>query len=829
VDYFPNKFAADASNRPTSIETMVLRWAILIVLFSLGWEESRAAARPESAGKRGVNYQNEIKPLLTKYCYTCHGEKKKGDLDLRIYADEAAAKRDRTEFEKVLHNLQANEMPPENKPQPTAAERKLMADWVEAEVLGCDCKHPDPGRVTIRRLNRTEYNNTIRDLVGIAFQPADDFPDDDVGYGFDNIGDVLSLSPMLMEKYLAAAEKVLDLAIMTGPVTNGPVKRFDAAEMKCTSVGEKQEDGARMLATEGEVYAHFQFPKAGEYALRVRAAGQQAGPEPVRLEFRLAKQPVKVVEVKALEDEPQLYEARLQVQPGEQRVAVAFVNDYYDEKNPDPEKRDRNAIVHYLEIVGPLEQQQVPESHRRIFFREPAPQTTNAVAREIIASFARRAYRRPVTARELDRLAGFVQLAGRDGENFQTGIKLALEAVLVSPNFLFRGELQPEPDNPRSVHQVDEYALASRLSYFLWSSMPDEELFALAGQGKLQANLEKQVKRMLKDPKAHALVENFADQWLQIRNLAGITRDAETFPAFNEELRAAMGRETELFFEYVMQQDRSIFEFIDADYTFLNERLARHYGLAGVTGDEFRRVDLKGNQRGGLLTQASILTVTSTATRTSPVKRGKWVLENLLAAPPAPPPPDVPALKEGKAARQAGTLRQQMEQHRANPSCAACHARMDPIGFGLENYDAIGAWRTKEGDFQVDSSGQLAGGEEFHGAADLKTILLKEKKEAFVRCLSEKMLTYALGRGLEYYDKCALDEISREVARNKYRFSSVVLGVVRSTPFQHRRGEAGAKGERAALSSSPSALSTALWGSRCRGVMAQFLEAGLYP
>jgi cytochrome c553 len=781
---------------------MVLRWTILIVLFSLGWEESWAAARSENAGKRGVSYQSDIKPLLTKYCYTCHGEKKKGDLDLRIYADEAAAKHDRAEFEKVLHNLQANEMPPENKPQPTAAERKLMAEWIEAEVLGCDCNHPDPGRVTIRRLNRTEYNNTIRDLVGIPFQPADDFPDDDVGYGFDNIGDVLSLSPMLMEKYLAAAEKVLDLAVRTGPVTNGPLKRFEAAEMKCTSAVEKQEDGSRLLATVGEVYTQFRFPKAGEYVLRVRAAGQQAGPEPVRLEFRLDQHQVQVAEVKALEDQPETYEVRLQVSPGEQRVAVAFINDYYDAKFPDPDKRDRNAIIHYLEIAGPLEQEPLPESHRRIFFREPTPETTNAVAREIIASFARRAYRRPVTAQELDRLAGFVQLAGRDGGNFQTGIKLALEAVLVSPNFLFRGELQPEPDNPKSVHAVDEYALASRLSYFLWSSLPDEELFALARQGKLQANLEKQVKRMLKDPKAHALVENFADQWLQIRNLANITRDPETFPTFNEDLRAAMSRETELFFEFIMQQDRSIFEFIDADYTFLNERLARHYGLADVKGDEFRRVNLKEHQRGGLLAQASILTVTSTSTRTSPVKRGKWVLDNLLAAPPPPPPPDIPALKEGKEARHAGTLRQQMEQHRADPSCAACHARMDPIGFGLENYDAIGAWRTKEGDFQVDPSGQLAGGESFQGAADLKRILLKEKQEAFVRCLSEKMLTYALGRGLEYYDKCALDEISRQVARNRYRFSSVVLGVVRSTPFQRRRGEAGTKGEQASLSPS---------------------------
>lgn len=648
--------------RPTTLARnmpMVLRWLILIYLMLIGWGTARAAERAVESGKGGAGsniFGTNIKPLLNHYCYGCHGEKKKGDLDLRIYADELSVKRDAQVFEKVLDKLQSREMPPENKPQPTSAERKLIAGWIESSVLGCDCNHPDPGRVTIRRLNRAEYNHTIHDLMGIDFQPADDFPADDVGYGFDNIGDVLSLSPMLMEKYMTAAGKILDLA-----------------------------------------------------------------------------------------------------------------------------------------MAAPAELQPWTESYRRIFIRQPTPQTKDETAREIIGNFARRAYRRPVTPDEVERLFQIFQMVQKDGGSFESGIKLALQAVLVSPNFLFRGELQPEPDNPKSIHEVNDYALASRLSYFLWSTMPDDELFAQAAKGTLRRNLESEVKRMLKDPKAHALVENFADQWLQIRNLAMMTPDKEAFPEFDEELRSAMAGETERFFEYIMKQNRSVLEFINADYTFLNERLARHYRIKGVVGGGFQRVSLKGTQRGGLLTQASILTITSTPTRTSPVKRGKWVLENILGTPPPPAPPGVPVLKEEKGAALTGTMRQRMEQHRVDPVCASCHARMDPIGFGFENYDGIGAWRIKDGEFPIDASGKLFSGESFDGAGGLKTILLKRKQDQFVRCLSEKMLTYALGRGLERYDKCAIDKIVKNLGRNGYRFSTLVMEVVQSVPFEQRRGEGGAQ------------------------------------
>jgi hypothetical protein len=768
---------------------MILRWFIL-GLFLCATFVSRAVELRPQGGKAGpkITFETGVKPLLSQYCYGCHGEKKKGGLDLRIYTDGMTVKRDREVFEKVLNNLQSHEMPPENKPQPSLGQRELIANWIQSEVLGCDCNHPDPGRVTIRRLNRAEYNTTIRDLVEVNFQPAEDFPADDVGYGFDNIGDVLSLSPLLMEKYAIAAEKILDMAIVTG-TNHGIIQKYGAARFKSSLPGEVRGDGIWVVYAEGDVSKRFEFPKDGRYILRIKAAGQQAGPDPARMEIRLDGAPIKVMDVRAVESSPQVYEVVTRVRKGPKRLAGAFINDYYNADDPNPNNRDRNLLVESMEVVGPLDEP-LPESHRRIFARQPTPKTTNEVARSIIAQFTKRAYRRPVTGDEVERLFRLFQMAQKDGESFETSMKLPLEAVLVSPNFLFRGELQSKPNDPRSQSKIGEYALASRLSYFLWSSMPDNELFDLADKGKLRRNLDGQVKRMLKDAKAHALVDNFANQWLQIRNLSMITPDHAVFPEFNDELRASMAKETESFFEYVMQQDRSILDFIDSDYTFVNEPLARLYGITGVSGNDFQRVNLKGHERGGLLTQASILTVTSVSTRTSPVKRGKWVLENILGTPPPPPPANVPPLKNDHKEELTGTLRQRMVQHREDPNCASCHARMDPIGFGFENYNGIGGWRARDGKFDVNASAELISGDSFNGAAEFKSILLNQKREAFVRCLSEKMLTYALGRGLEFYDKCAVDQISKQVAANQFKFSSVVLGAVKSTPFQMRRGEA---------------------------------------
>src|SRR5262249_43162770 len=399
-------------------------------------------------------------------------------------------------------------------------------------------------------------------------------------------------------------------------------------------------------------------------------------------------------------------------------------------------------------------------------------------------------FRRAVTKEEVERFVGLIELAHKNGDDYEKGLQLALEAVLVSPNFLFRIELDKEPANPDAVHPVNEFELATRLSYFLWSTMPDDELLRLAEAGQLRSagNLDKQVKRMLKDPKARALVENFAGQWLQLRNLKTAAPDPGTYPAFDEALRAAMVKETELFFEAVMKEDRGILDFIDSDYSFVNERLAKHYGIAGVKGDEFRRVAFTGGARGGVLTQASILTLTSNPTRTSPVKRGKWILENVLGTPPPPPPPNVPELKDDKEVVLSGTLRQRMEQHRAKPDCAVCHDKLDPLGFGFENFDGIGGWRDKDGKFGIDPSGVLPDGKRFAGPTELRTIL-KGRAAEFRHCLSEKMLTYALGRGLEYFDKCAVDGITAMTAQGQDRFSALILAVVQSEPFQNRRGK----------------------------------------
>ncbi len=505
---------------------------------------------------------------------------------------------------------------------------------------------------------------------------------------------------------------------------------------------------------------------------------------------------LKIVEVKAVQQDPVVYEYRVKLRGGVRHFGASFLNDFYDEKSTDPKQRDRNLVVDYFEVQGPIHTKDspLPESHKRIIFKTATKENREAVVREILAKFATRAYRRPVTPGELARLVKFVDLAQQNGDSFERGVQVAVEAILVSPQFLFRVELDHRPKGAAtkktgavSSYPIDDFELASRLSYFLWSSMPDDELYRLALDGTLRAGdtLEKQVKRMLRDPKARALVEDFAGQWLQIRNLKTVNPDHGRFPNFDNALRSAMLTETELFFAAIVRDDRSVLDLLDADFTYVNERLAKHYGIPGVKGDEFRRITLKGGERGGVLTQASILTITSNPTRTSPVKRGKWILEQILGSPPPPPPGDVPPLDGAK--QLTGTLRQKMEQHRANPACASCHAKMDPLGFGFENFDAIGAWREKDGDAAIDPSGVLPSGQKFRGPRELKAIL-KTRDKDFVRCLTEKMLTYALGRGVEYYDACAVDAMMAGMAKNRYKFSQLILEIVKSDPFQKRKG-----------------------------------------
>ncbi|MCS6850906.1 MAG: DUF1592 domain-containing protein [Gemmataceae bacterium] len=771
-----------------------MRLRALLLLGTLAWVSvsagPAASPAPPAAAPPAISFTKQVGPVLTKHCSGCHGgPKPRAGLALDRYKTDQDAHRDRATWEKVVRVLQNHEMPPPNKPPLAPAERDVLMTYLDQQLTAVDCtKQRDPGRVTIRRLNRAEYNNTIRDLLGVPFQPADDFPADDVGYGFDNIGDVLSLPPVLMEKYLAAAERIVSLAF-DDPRPGTPASpsiRFSGPQLPST-LGRRVERGQfQKLDRAGEVYGSFRFPKDGEYTLGVRAYAQQAGHEPARVAFRIDGKDVGAVNIDADAKAPKTYEVKVQVKAGERRVSAAFVNEGRDANDP---KRERAVFIQELTVVGSPEVRQPPEGYRRVFVCQPGNGLSEEdCARRIIAQFARRAFRRLVDDAEVERYLGLVRLARREGETFEKSIGVAIQAILVSPHFLFRVEVDREPNNSNAVHPISEFELATRLSYFLWSSMPDDELFALAERGELRKNLEPQVRRMLRDPKISALVENFAGQWLQVRNLKTFTPAADHFPDFDEPLRAAMIRETELFFEAIMNEDRSILDFLDADFTFVNERLARHYKIPNVRGKEFRRVSLAGTPRGGILTHASILTVTSNPTRTSPVKRGKWILENILNSPPPPPPPDAPELKEDQNVALSGSLRQRMEQHRQNAICASCHARMDALGFAFENFDAIGAWRTKDGKFDIDPAGQLPSGESFRGPAELKAIL-KKNADAFARCLAEKMLTFALGRGLEYYDRCAVDDIVRRLKEQDYRFTALVLEVVKSDPFQYRRSK----------------------------------------
>jgi mono/diheme cytochrome c family protein len=761
-----------------------------------GWSSTFRRLSAEDRPK--AELQPPFVPFLQKHCLHCHGEKtRRADLALHLYRDEASILKDRKTWESVLHVVRSGEMPPKKRPRPDAAEVAAFLGSVEATFARADRDaRPDPGRVTVRRLNRSEYNNTIRDLIGVDFQPADDFPADDVGHGFDNIGDVLSVSPLLLERYLVAAESIAQQAIAVEPPR--PAVRHLEGRFLLPFLEPSRSRGIRWRPLSGTdtLRTTYRLTAEGDYVLRVRAYGTSPDAEPARLALLADGKELKSFDVKGTEKDSVVCEAPVAFTPGEHRLAVSLLN-------PTRGDKPRSLFVRYLELVGPRDVW--PPSHRRLLACTPGL-SQREQTREILTRFASRAYRRPATATEVERLVRLVDDAVARGEKWEAGIRFAVQAALVSPKFLFRFELDDRPDSP-GPHPLDDYQLASRLSYFLWSSMPDDELFALAGRKALAANLDAQVRRMLGDPRAKALVDNFAMQWLQLGRLKLVAPDPKLFPSFNEKLRAAMLEETSLFVAAVFREDRSILDLIDADFTFLNEPLARHYGIvdtagtrAGekparpdgkpIYGDKFQRVHLSGGVRGGLLTQASVLTVTSNPTRTSPVKRGRWVLEQILGTPPPPPPPDVPELAEGARAVLSGSLRQRMEQHRTKPSCAICHARMDPIGFGFENFDAVGAFRARDGDFPIDPSATLPDGQSFKGPDELKAIL-KGKKELFARCLTEKMLTYALGRGLESYDRPAVDRIVAALARNEYKFSTLVTEIARSDPFRLRRGKDG--------------------------------------
>ncbi len=768
----------------------------LLGLVAVGLWCAPGSPRGAVAAEPTKDYETKILPFLKAHCVSCHNEKKAGGgLDLEFYKTEAIARKDRKTWEEIQRLVASGEMPKNKAKQPPKDEKAFFLNWVEQNLTKVDCAGPkDPGRVTIRRLNRAEYNNTIRDLCGVDFKPAENFPSDDVGYGFDNIGDVLSVQPILIEKYMAAADAILEQAIvpLDGIKSSNQVFRPQQIQTiprgaRTRETDSKGREIRRIVFTEeGSAFLEkFNFPADGEYHLRIRAWGAKVGSEDPKAVFRIDGKDMKTFTIDAPQDKPKTFETTMRVTAGEnKRVAVAFANAFTDKES----KKSRTLGVETIEIEGPIggASKPLPESMKLTLAMVPKADAEKAKAAEAsLASFARRAFRRPVKPEELQRLMKLFDIADKQGDKYEQAMKLPLKAILVSPHFLFR--IEDDPKNPNDAKAISEHELATRLSYFLWSTMPDEELFRLAGAGELRKPgvLAAQVKRMLKDPKAAALTKNFAGQWLMLRNILSLSPDPNTFRTWDESLRGAIIRETELFFEHIVQEDRKVLEFLDADYTFLNDRLSWHYGIPGVKGGEFRKVKLPDAKRGGLVTQSSILLVTSNPTRTSPVKRGKWVYENILGLTAPPPAPDVPELEKTVL---KGTLRQRMEQHRANPSCAGCHEKLDPLGFGLENFDAIGKWRELDEGTKIDASGVLPDGAKFNGPAELRKVLLG-KADLFRRCLSEKLLTFALGRGLEYYDKCVLDDLVKKLKTGEDRFSALVLAIVETDAFQKRRGK----------------------------------------
>jgi len=789
---------------------------------------SRAAVQQQSTPAAGAPDAIPPRELVDRYCVTCHNEKLKTAGLMLDTVDLAQVGANAAVLEKVVRKVGTGQMPPVGRPRPDKATAdRFVASLVKA-LDGVSAASPNPGRPVVHRLNRTEYVNTIRDLLALTVDGRALLPADDSSYGFDNIATVLSMSPALLDRYMSAANRISRLAV--GDPSIRPafqtyrLSRFLRQDVR---MSEKLPFGTR-----GGAAIEHTFPSDGEYVVRIRLQKPGLGQGGIRgmekahqLEVRLDSTLLEKFTVggEVTEgayrtgiafdpDDPvaaRLHtyrhnadshlEVRFATKAGRRTVGVAFLK---EPEFPEGVLTERHVIidraglagepgVDTIQIGGPYNAM-APEdtpSRRRIFACRPATaQEEEPCARKIFSTLARRAYRRPVTDLDVQPLMSFYA-EGRAEGDFETGIASALEALLVSPKFLFRVEHDPANAKPGTVYRLSSLDLASRLSFFLWSSAPDDELLQVAEQGRLTDPnvLVRQVRRMLADERSKALVDSFAAQWLLLRNVRLATPDPDLFPQFDDSLKEAFARETELFFESQVREDRSVLDLLRADYTFLNDRLAEHYGIPNVYGSHFRRVKLTDPTRFGLLGKGSVLTVTSYAHRTSVVKRGKWVLENILGAPPPPPPANVPPLEENKEGARPTSLKERMEQHRRNPSCAVCHAQIDPLGFALENFDAIGLWREADNGIPVESSSTLPDGTRLDGPVAFRNALLERRGNEIVTNVIEQLMTYALGRGLDYYDAPAVREIMRETTPNGSRWSDLLVAIVKSAPFQMRR------------------------------------------
>lgn len=748
--------------------------------------------------------EHAIGPFVRAYCIDCHsGDSAEAGLDFDKLLAAPSVPHRRLQWQRAVERIEAGEMPPADMTQPDGAERDAALAWLHEELADPDCTQPqNPGRPTLRRLNRTEYQNTIRDLVGVDFDAAKFFPRDELGFGFDNNGDVLSLPTLLLEKYLQAAEEIAAKAIVAPESITEPNQHFAWGELH----GGAAARGVRGLFSDGRIWAELPLPAAGEYLVRVKAFASQMGDEPTKMRISLGDQELAIVNVTAEQKEdPQTYVASFHGEPGVATVGVEMTNDAWNPLAEDKERRDRNLFIKAIDVIGPtaaLLAEKLPESHRRLLDGAPSlEQWQNNDAwseptRSVISKLLGRGYRRPASAAEIDRLLSLVAGARERGDSFERAMQLALQALLVSPQFLFIGdespalaasdESAPQPATPAvASHPLSEYELATQLSYFLWSSMPDDELLQLAAEGKLRDKLDSQIDRLLNSPRADQLIRNFSEQWLETRKLETLQRSPQHFPEFDVALRDSFREETFRLVQDVVRNDLPLTTLLSADYSFVNGRLAQHYGLAAPTGEEFVRVELPAERHAGILAHGSVLSVTAFEDRTSPVLRGKWVLDHLLADPPPPPPPDAGSLPDASGELTHKTLRERLELHRADPTCASCHKRMDPIGLAMENFDAVGRWRDMEGDQPIDASGELPDGRKLNGPASLRDVLLADFGRVR-RSLAERLLIFGLGRGLEPYDTCAVNEIVAAAESNGDTFASMVRAVAKTTPFQQR-------------------------------------------
>lgn len=768
------------------MKTLHFKWvlpgvAALTMVVALAPATAQEPEQPDA-------YQRQVLPLLERFCFDCHStENSEAGIALDGFDDQLAAIKDGVTWLRVRDALETHIMPPADKPQLSLKERDGIIAWIENDFLAAQCgQQGSSPPVVIRRLNRQEYNNTVRDLLGLDLRLADDFPADDIGFGYDNVGSALNISPIHIEKYLDAAEAALDKAILLPNADE--FSPMELIGLKTYPLPPNAAVEFKHALKPGRYLADFSLVRVG--------IAESVPPPRLVIGFGKDRRTVDAVRV---QDETVVYRYWLNVAEGDSLVHVALAPGQAESANVVKPKEitanvsgdqryagDRGLHVDSMVVRGPvpLKTEQLPESHRRLLFCTPeyGDQSRLDCARQVIAQFTERAFRRPVPPDEVDRVMAIFRLAHNRGESYERGVQIALTTVLASPQFLYL----VEPENTRTDRPLTEVELANRLSYFLWSSMPDDALFREARAGTLKVNLRRQVVRMLNDPKSDAFVENFAGQWLQLRKLGGVAPDKDLFPGFDDTLRTAMGRETEQYFAHVLRTNRSVLELLDSNYTFVNETLARHYGIEGVKGDAFRQVTLPDRRRGGVLTQASILTLTSNPNRTSPVKRGQWILQQVLGTPPPPPPPEVPKLDDSRQAADAATLRERTELHRADPKCASCHYQMDPLGFALENYDAVGRWRTMDGPFPIDPSGELIGGRKFADVQELKQLLGATATKKFARTLIKNMLTYGLGRGLEAYDYCTVEEIHKKLVSDGYQIQSVIFGIVESQAFQYR-------------------------------------------